>query len=243
MRALIADDSKITRGLLARILTAAGFDPCDQACDGLEAWEALSRGRYDLLLTDVRMPGLDGLALLGRLRAEGSPLRDLPVVLISSLADDAAIQGALEAGALNFIRKPFEPASVRRALVEVARVQELARRARSSPALSGQLSGVGVLELVQFLGIARQSGRLEVAPVGADGGWIALVEGAVVAASAGDQRGEGAFAALAAAAEGTFRFEPGRPAAEPNITAPTSALLLGALRRSDERARARTGAA
>ena len=87
LRVLLAEDSASTRTLLVGILETAGYEVIS-AADGLEAWSHLCSEPFDLLVTDIEMPRLDGLELVGRLRAE-QELADLPaVVLTSNEADE-----------------------------------------------------------------------------------------------------------------------------------------------------------
>lgn len=100
---LIAEDSFTSRGLLKAILEAAGYR-VTTANDGLEAWNALKQGQFDLLVSDVEMPRLDGFTLTSRIRADRE-LADLPVVLVTALhsAEDRA--RGLEAGANAYLAK------------------------------------------------------------------------------------------------------------------------------------------
>ncbi|WP_271409644.1 hybrid sensor histidine kinase/response regulator [Pseudomonas sp. Q1-7] len=102
-RLLIAEDSFTSRGLLKAILEGAGYQVAT-ANDGLEAWNALKQGQFDLLVSDVEMPRLDGFTLTSRIRADRE-LAGLPVVLVTALhsAEDRA--RGLEAGANAYLVK------------------------------------------------------------------------------------------------------------------------------------------
>ena len=103
-RILIADDEPFIRELLSRRLTAAGYQ-CDSAGDGRTASQMLEACPYDLLLTDIMMPGLGGLDLL----AEACRTRpDTAVILVTSVLDVGIAVDALKQGACDYITKPFD---------------------------------------------------------------------------------------------------------------------------------------
>ena len=102
---LLADDNADMRDYVSRLLAASGFE-VTAAADGQAALEALAERRPDLVLTDVMMPRLDGLGLLRAIRADAA-LADLPVIMLSARAgEDSAVEG-LEAGADDYLSKPF----------------------------------------------------------------------------------------------------------------------------------------
>jgi two-component system, chemotaxis family, sensor kinase CheA len=100
---LLVDDSIISRTQQRRILEAAGFEVVT-AVDGLDGLDALARGDFDCVVTDVEMPRLDGFELTRRIRAgHGNP--DLPVVIVTSLNSDAERRRGVEVGADAYITK------------------------------------------------------------------------------------------------------------------------------------------
>lgn len=110
-RILCADDEPLNLSLLKAMLLPRGYDVV-VAANGLEALEEIRTGRIDVCLLDVSMPGMDGFAVCRQIKTD--PLhRNIPVVMITSLEDNKAnrIQG-IEAGAEDFISKPFDSAEV-----------------------------------------------------------------------------------------------------------------------------------
>lgn len=103
MSLLLVDDKEALREVMARALREAGHE-VQEAASAEEALEHLGRGRYDLLISDLRMPGLDGMALLGKAKTLDP---DLDVLMISAQAgiEDAVM--AMRLGALDFLVKPF----------------------------------------------------------------------------------------------------------------------------------------
>lgn len=93
VRVLIADDSGTIRAAVERVLRSAGFGQVTACTDGQEAWELLEKLRggdeppFDLVLSDIEMPRMDGLHLTSRIKSDES-LRDMVVVLFSSLISD-----------------------------------------------------------------------------------------------------------------------------------------------------------
>jgi CheY-like chemotaxis protein len=102
-RLLVADDDGTTRGLLVGILSHAGFQ-ADGAADGREALARLGSEHYDVVISDVHMPGMSGLALLDALHARGV---SVPVVLVTGSPDEVA-QTARMLGAFAVMGKPFD---------------------------------------------------------------------------------------------------------------------------------------
>ena len=129
MRAAIlaVEDSLTQRERLGAELAAAGFDVV-LAADGEEALGLLGDGRFDLVLTDVVMPRVDGYELCRRVKAVAP---DLPVVVLTSLTDPTEIFRGLEAGADNFLRKPYQVDQLVGRLREVLEAQR--RREAGEP--------------------------------------------------------------------------------------------------------------
>lgn len=103
---LVADDEEGVRRVCARILGAVGYT-VDQAADGAEVLAMVERTEYCLVMLDVKMPVLDGITCLRRLRRQGYTL---PVLVVTGANDvDTAVE-AMRAGATDFIGKPFHAA-------------------------------------------------------------------------------------------------------------------------------------
>jgi DNA-binding response OmpR family regulator len=107
---LVVDDDANTRLLLKIILAGAGYNIA-LAADGEQAWKLLSANLPDLLLTDIMMPGLDGFALLERVRADPRT-RTLPVILLSAKSSPDDLAKGLDLGADDYITKPFQKAEL-----------------------------------------------------------------------------------------------------------------------------------
>jgi DNA-binding NarL/FixJ family response regulator len=108
LRVVIADDQGLVRTGFRMILTAAGIEVVAEAADGGQAVEAVRRTRPDLVLMDIRMPGLDGLEATRRILTGRTP--DEPRVVILTTFDlDRYVYAALAAGASGFLLKDVTP--------------------------------------------------------------------------------------------------------------------------------------
>jgi two-component system, chemotaxis family, sensor kinase CheA len=102
-RLLVADDSFTTRELIRSILQSAGYD-VTTAIDGFDALDKLRGDTYDLVVSDVEMPRVDGFQLTSRIRNDLG-LADLPVIIVTSLASETHRRRGLEVGAQAYIVK------------------------------------------------------------------------------------------------------------------------------------------
>ena len=110
-RLLVADDDASNREILQRCLTRSGYTVTVVA-DGLEALKALRAREHDLALLDILMPGLDGYQVLIRLKGDPE-VADIPVIIISGFDLGSGIARCIEAGADDYLTKPFNPALLR----------------------------------------------------------------------------------------------------------------------------------
>lgn len=104
---LSVDDSPSVRQMISAALCAAGFNVLE-AADGYEGLEKAKSTPIDLVITDLNMPQLNGLALIRHLRAMPS-LVGIPIVVLTTESDETASKEAKAAGATAWITKPFKP--------------------------------------------------------------------------------------------------------------------------------------
>ena len=123
MRILIVEDDADIRTLIAFHIKAMGAEAIE-AENGQKALSAIGSGGVDLAILDIMLPGISGIEILRRIRAEG-PDRELPVIVASALNSENDIISALEEGADDYITKPFSPK------ILIARVKSLLRRSPS----------------------------------------------------------------------------------------------------------------
>ena len=117
---LAADDDEDILQLVAFRLGRAGYRVL-QARDGEEALALAMEHEPDLAVLDVGMPKMDGLEVARRLRA-AEATKNIPIIMLTARAQDTDVQGGFEAGANDYLRKPFSPKELR------TRVQALLAR-------------------------------------------------------------------------------------------------------------------
>lgn len=106
MRAMVVDDSRVSRGLIKRVLEGLGIQ-CAEAPDGLEALKALREGDVpELAMLDWNMPNMSGYELVRALRAERR-FDAMRIIMCTSETESAQMSKALMAGADDYIMKPF----------------------------------------------------------------------------------------------------------------------------------------
>jgi len=93
------------------------------ALNGKEALEIVENETIDMIISDVRMPEMNGLEMLAAIKADRD-LQEIPVIIISTEGSDEKIKSVLEMGAKQFIKKPFSPEYVRKVLYEVIGMED-----------------------------------------------------------------------------------------------------------------------
>ncbi len=158
-RVLIVDDEPATRSGLSRLLGAEGYS-VETAESGAAALELVSARPPDVVVTDLKMPGMNGLELLAKLHEQH---RELPVIVATALADLGSAVTAMRAGADDFIAKPveldqltlvMERALERRAVRTEAEYLRRQMRERDGEGLEGMIGASAAMQKVY--GLARQ---------------------------------------------------------------------------------------
>lgn len=125
MRILIAEDERITRASLERQLRNWGHEVVATE-DGERAWQAFAAGDFDIVITDWEMPRLSGVELVKQIRASGRVLYTY-VIILTSRSDKADVVEGIEAGADDYVSKPFDREELRVRLMAGERVVGLER--------------------------------------------------------------------------------------------------------------------
>jgi DNA-binding response OmpR family regulator len=126
MKVLIADDSRLSRRLLAASLTKWQFEVVE-AANGAEAWQLFEREPFPLVLTDWMMPEVDGLELVRRIRAAELP-GYVYIILLTARTEKQDLVQAMEAGADDFLAKPIDQDELRVRVREGERIVRLERK-------------------------------------------------------------------------------------------------------------------
>ena len=109
---LVVEDEDFNRTLILRHLKKEGYGNVEVAEDGKQAVEKMRSNDFDLVLLDIEMPELDGYGVLEQLKSD-MRLRDIPVIMISSIDDMESIVKCIELGADDYLPKPFDPVLLR----------------------------------------------------------------------------------------------------------------------------------
>ncbi len=129
IRLLIVEDEAAIRTGLVDVFVYHGYE-VDYADDGNEGLAKALSGRFDLVLLDVMLPGMDGFEICNRIRAED---RDQPIIMLTAKTSDEDIIQGLSLGADDYVAKPFSVAQL------VLRVQAVLRRSRVGVEMDNQL--------------------------------------------------------------------------------------------------------
>lgn len=146
-RILVVEDDPTVREVVATYLDAAGFI-VEQAADGFAALDAIAQRAPDLVVMDRMLPGIDGAEVTRRIREKA----DIPVILLTALGGAEDRIGGLEAGADDYVTKPFSPREL------VLRVQSVLRRSLTEFAPEAPFQ-IGAFHLNPSARIVEKSGE------------------------------------------------------------------------------------
>lgn len=216
---LIVDDDDAFRTTIARDLASQGF-AVSTAATVDDAVARLTATPIDVLLTDLRMPGADGIDLLASIRAVSERTR---AILMSGFASARDYQRAIECGAVRVLCKPFTSGEL---------LQAIRQAVDCETGFRGSIHGLSLVDLLQMFHYARRS--LAIVVDGWSPGHIFLDDGRIVHAVYRDLVGEAALQAILAMPAGSLRTMVLPDATPHSITRDFSTLLLDVLRTLDE---------
>jgi CheY-like chemotaxis protein len=228
---LVDGDAKSLR-VMEVSLKKAGFQ-VTTAIHGKDALEKVQISLPDLVLSETRMPEMDGFELCKVLKSD-ERFRHIPFVFLTSQkAVESKVKG-LETGAEDYLTKPiYIKEVVTRVRMILAKVEkERFEKKEQRAGFSGNLSDMGVVDLVQTFEIGRKTGTIQI--LGERQGTVFFKEGRVIDAELGRLRGENAFYRMLNTFEGQFEVSFAPVERADRIEVSTQGLLMEGMRRLDE---------
>jgi len=151
-RILVVDDDTAISEMIGIVLRAEGFEP-SFAADGAAALEAFAATDPDLVLLDLMLPGIDGIEVCGRIRAESG----VPIIMLTAKGETTDVVKGLESGADDYVVKPFNPKEL------VARIRT---RLRPTPTTGSDMVPIGDL-IIDVAGheVLRGGERINLTPL------------------------------------------------------------------------------
>lgn len=224
---LVVDDEELFRESLSDAL-ASGLEGVvvTSAANGQEALEHIKREVFHLIITDLKMPVLDGFGLLAELHARQA---EAPVIVVTSLGDSRTRDQVFGKGALACFEKPVDVDAL------VQRAHELLEQS------AGAIQGVTLVGFAQLLGSERKTCRLHVAAP-TESGDLFFEKGDVVHAESHRDTGLKAALSLLQTEDGVFGVHPGVALPERTIHLPLTELIFRSAKIQDEVGRAKVAA-
>jgi len=118
VRLLVVDDSSTMRRIIKNSLKAIGYDDVVDAENGQGALARLESEKVDLVITDWNMPVMNGLELVIAMRASPT-LKQMPILMVTTVAEKEEILKAMQAGVSNYVVKPFDAATLKKKIDQI----------------------------------------------------------------------------------------------------------------------------
>jgi len=226
-RVLVVDDEENLNWSLVNSLRKEGYTT-DGALSGEDALRRLETTTYDCVLSDVKMPGMDGFELMQWVRRRRPQTR---IIMMTAFGSPTARQDAMRAGVIAYLEKPFDLLALK---------NELRRLAAGEVAGAAEGEGYDLLEVARVLNLARRDIALSVQG-GGHSGRLRFLRGELIWAEAGALQGDAAFLALCTPRGGRAQPEPWDGRADRNVSLPISHLIYQALTSRDSHSTGATG--
>lgn len=214
-RVLVVDDEENLNWSLVNSLQKEGY-LTEGAYTAEAALSRLNTSSYDCVISDVKMPGMDGFELMQWLRQHRPQTR---VIMMTAFGSPTARQEALRHGVIAYMEKPFDLRSLK---------EELRRLASADAAGRADEEGYDLLEVARVLNLSRRDIAVNVQG-GGFAGVLRFLRGELIYAEAGPLRGEQAFFAVCVPKGGQVQPMPWDGRTERNVTTPLSRLIYQAL--------------
>src|SRR6266480_149498 len=184
--------------------------------NGAEAIRILWSEEYDVVISDLKMPGADGFELLQWIRAHRQKTR---LIMVTAFGSASTRNQALEGGVVSYLEKPLD----------LHQLKEELRRLLQQTGFSASLDSFDLLDVIQIITMSRKSIALLVNTGLEERGILRFQGGELIWVEYGNLRGEEAFFALAAHKNGTVIHQPWNEQITPNVRQPLSRLIFQAL--------------
>lgn len=231
---LLVDPDEKSLSMMTISLKKAGFNVTG-ASNGEEAWELVRTSAPDLIISDTKMPRVDGFTFCAKLK-ESAEFKQIPFIFLTrEKSVDDKIRG-LELGVDDYLTKPIYLKEVlaRVKLLLEKREKEKIEFVPPDPQFSGSLADMGVVDLIQTMEMGQKSGIVYLSRAGFQAS-IAFNRGRIVDAQVANTRGENAVYKLLLWSDGTFRIDfRGTDEIEPTVNLSTQGLIMEGMRRIDE---------
>jgi CheY-like chemotaxis protein len=233
VRVLVVEDNPLVMDLIVR-----GMEPhCEvmKASDGADALIKVIDDLPDLIISDYKMPGLDGRQLFEKLRGR-EQTRNIPFIFVAGRSDIEEKLRPLADGVEDFIPKPFflqDLVRLAKKVVDRLHLEKLQKRASRPGVIQGRLEEMGITDLMQSLELGQKSCRLSLRR-GADVCEIYFAGGQCKHAQYGSTIGDEAVYAAVTWTEGEFEIDFNTTSDRATTTRSTTGLLMEAMRLLDE---------
>jgi CheY-like chemotaxis protein len=226
---LVDDEESLLRGMQAWLRDNQAGYAVFSASDGTQGLKLIKQHRPDLVVADIRMPGLNGLELLLTCRKK---YPDTRFILMSAYGTKEIEQRSLSYGAVLFLHKPVDLPNLEQTIINV-----LGTEPACEP--GGFLSGISVPGFAQLLNVERQTLVLNLSKKEGSSGSLYFVDGELVHAVRGDTTGEQAAMELLAWDQADMLIDCGQVPDARTIEKPLSLLLMESMRAKDEKTKAK----
>ena len=214
-RILVVEDEENLNWSIVNSLRKDGYF-VQGVMNGAEAIRVLWSEEFDLVISDLKMPGADGFELLQWIRAHRAKTR---LIMVTAFGSASTRNQALEGGVVSYLEKPFD----------LHTLKEELRRLLQQTGFSANLDSFDLLDVIQIITMSRKSIALLVNTGLEERGVLRFQGGELIWAEYGTLRGEEAFFALAAHKNGVVIHQPWDQQIAPNVTQPLSRLIFQAL--------------
>jgi DNA-binding response OmpR family regulator len=222
-RVLIVDDEETLTWSMAKSLSK-DKDKYEViiANNGREAFNYLEKNKIDLVITDIRMPDINGLDLLVKIKKEYPQTK---VIIMTAYGSSDVQKEATQRGSLYYVEKPFEISDIRKIIIDLIGKKKGFR---------GKMFGLQLTDIIQMNCLGRLTTALIITRDG-EKGIIYLNEGEIIHAECGEQKGAEAFYSILSWQEGEFVSNIGFIPSVQTIYQNWEHLLIEAMRRTDEK--------